>query len=60
MAGVLTRSTKRKGLKLGDIVMHHNLDIKRHASKICTRVMFGQFVEMLYKGFAYRVEEIEK
>jgi hypothetical protein len=36
------------------------LDIERHASKVYTRAMNEQFGQMLYRGFAYRVEEIEK
>jgi hypothetical protein len=44
----------------GGIVLHYNLDIERHANKIYTRTMFEQFGQNLYKGFAYRVEEIEK
>jgi hypothetical protein len=37
-----------------------NLDIEKHASKVYTRAMNEQFGQMLYRGFAYRVEEIEK
>jgi hypothetical protein len=44
----------------GGIVLQYNLDIERHASKVNTRTMFEQFWQNLYKGFAYRVEEINK
>lgn len=40
--------------------MQNNLDIERHTNKVHTRVMFKQFGQMLYKGFRYHVEEIQK
>lgn len=40
--------------------MRHNLDIERHASKIYTQAMFEQLGQSMYKGFAFRVEEVEK
>jgi hypothetical protein len=42
------------------VVVLHNLDIEGHANKVYTRAMCEQFGHILYKGFAYRVEEIEK
>uniref|UniRef100_A0ACD6A3Y8 Uncharacterized protein n=1 Tax=Avena sativa TaxID=4498 RepID=A0ACD6A3Y8_AVESA len=45
---------------LHGVVVGHNLDIESNASKIYTRAMFEPFGQMLYQGFAYRVEEIEK
>lgn len=41
--------------KLGGVVVHHNLDIERHASKIYTWAMLEQFGQMIYSSFAYRV-----
>lgn len=49
---------KEKRTKLGGAVVHHSLDIERHASKIYTRAMFKQFGKNIYMGFAYRVEDI--
>jgi hypothetical protein len=44
----------------GGIVVQHNLNIERHASKMYTRAMFEQFGEMFYRSLAYRVDEVEK
>lgn len=52
---------EEKRTKLGRVVVWHNLDIERHASKIYTQeAMFEQFGQSIYKRFACRVEEIEK
>jgi hypothetical protein len=41
-------------------VLHVNLPVEEHASKLCTRAMFEQFGHNLYQASAYRVEEIER
>ncbi|KAM0897901.1 hypothetical protein ACQ4PT_022260 [Festuca glaucescens] len=46
---------EEKRTELGGMVVRHNLDIERHASKIYTQAMFEQFGQSIYKGFAFRV-----
>uniref|UniRef100_A0ACD5UFA8 Uncharacterized protein n=1 Tax=Avena sativa TaxID=4498 RepID=A0ACD5UFA8_AVESA len=51
---------EEKRTKLGGVVVHHNLNIERHASKVYTRAMYEQFGQNLYRSLAFHVEEIEK
>lgn len=51
---------EEKRTKIAKAVLHVNLAIEEHGSKIYTRAMFEQFGQNLYQAGAYRIEEVEK
>uniref|UniRef100_A0ACD5ZBL6 Uncharacterized protein n=1 Tax=Avena sativa TaxID=4498 RepID=A0ACD5ZBL6_AVESA len=51
---------EEKRAKMAKPVLHVNLAIEEHASKVYTRAMFEQFGQNLYEDGAYKIEEVQK